>query len=302
MNRVIFSQPWGGLGDNLSFSNLPRLYNEVGSRFHLSVINNCRSDAIEEICWDSNKFVKKSKKIVPNIGYKTMIENDFKLSNKKYNIIQNINTLHGFYAGSGYPEVNLKNFQKLGIAKYELILDLNASSLFSETKNSYNIESLTEVIGEFQSKDALDIIYPNIYSSKIPISNNSNLEIQSLDHLIEILLLTNVFVCFNSGSHVLASAVKKLTGRPNNIVSFNSVDDGHFLIKNGSIEEKFGSYYFDNVNYLKIKTEKAPSNDEFKNTIQNFASETDYYKKLHALFFNPAETIFSFLKNKTFKK
>ena len=60
MSRVIFSQPWGGLGDNLAFSNLPKLYNEIGSSFYLSVINNCRNNAIKKICWENNSFVKNS--------------------------------------------------------------------------------------------------------------------------------------------------------------------------------------------------------------------------------------------------
>ena len=207
-----------------------------------------------------------------------MLENDFKLSNKKFNIIQNINALHGFRPGSGVPEINLKHFQKLNIPKYELILDLNASSLFSATKNSYNRNSLNEVMIKFQSKNSFDLIYPSIYTNKIPISNNPNLENKKYSHLIDVLVLTNVFVCFNSGSHVLASAVKELTGRPNNIISFNSVDDGHLTIKDGSIEEKYGSYYFDNVKYLKIKTENITSSDIFKNNIQNFSSGIEYYK------------------------
>ena len=52
---------------------------------------------------------------------------------------------------------------------------------------------------------------------------------------------------------MLASAVKELTGLPNKIISFNSVDDENLSIKNGKIEEKFGSYYFDNVEYIKLQ-------------------------------------------------
>ena len=32
-NKVIFGQPWGGLGDNLAYSNLPRLYNQDNKNF-----------------------------------------------------------------------------------------------------------------------------------------------------------------------------------------------------------------------------------------------------------------------------
>jgi len=301
MSKVVFSQPWGGLGDNLSFSNLPALYYERGINFYLSAINNCRNTAIKEICWDNNQCVKKSQRLVPNIGYKVMIKNDFHLSDKKFNIIQNINSLHGFKPGNGFPEINLKYFKSHSSIKFDLMLDLNASSLFSETKNSYNTESLSEALKDYQSRNALDVVYPNLYT-KMPLSKNSNFEIKSIHQLIDVLKQTNIFVCFNSGSHVLASAVKELTGLPNKIISFNSVDDENLSIKNGKIEEKFGSYYFDNVEYIKIKTENTESSDEFKNNIDNHASKTDYYKKLHALFLNPAETLSSFLFNKLFKK
>jgi len=302
MNKAVFSQPWGGLGDNLSFSNLPALYYELGIKFYLSAINNCRNTAIKEICWDNNQYVKKPQRLIPNIGYKVMLKNNFHLSDKKFNIIQNINCLHGFKPGNGLPEINLKYLKEPSSIKFDLMLDLNASSLFSETKRSYNIESLSEALKDYQSGNALDIIYPNLYTNKIPLSKNSNFEINSIHQLIDVLKQTNIFVCLNSGSHVLASAVKELTGLPNKIISFNSVDDENLSIKNGKIEEKFGSYYFDNVEYIKITTENIQSSDEFKNNIDNHASKTDYYKKLHALFFNPVETFSSFLINKLFKK
>ena len=127
----------------------------------------------------------------------------------------------------------------------------------------------------------------------MPLSKNSNFEIKSIYQLIDVLKQTNIFVCFNSGSHVLASAVKELTGLPNKIISFNSVDDG-LSIKNGKIEEKFGSYYFDNVEHIKIKTENTESSDEFKNNIDNHASKTDYHKNYMHFFLIPQKLFIFF--------
>ena len=39
MMKVYFGQPWGGLGDNLQFTTLPRLFSEKGVDFFVSQHN-----------------------------------------------------------------------------------------------------------------------------------------------------------------------------------------------------------------------------------------------------------------------
>ena len=46
MSNVYFAQPWGGLGDNLQFTTLPRLFHERGIDFYLSVQNTYRNPEI----------------------------------------------------------------------------------------------------------------------------------------------------------------------------------------------------------------------------------------------------------------
>ena len=67
--NVVFSQPWGGLGDNIQYSNLPRLYSSIGKDFYISRFNFVRSKELEELCWSSNEYVKSRKKI-----FKTQME------------------------------------------------------------------------------------------------------------------------------------------------------------------------------------------------------------------------------------
>ena len=40
--KVYFGQPWGGLGDNLQFTTLPRLFSEKGVDFFVSQHNTYR--------------------------------------------------------------------------------------------------------------------------------------------------------------------------------------------------------------------------------------------------------------------
>ena len=46
MDKAIFGQTWGGLGDNLQFSTLPGLYHKKGIDFYISSQNVQRNDEI----------------------------------------------------------------------------------------------------------------------------------------------------------------------------------------------------------------------------------------------------------------
>ena len=75
--------------------------------------------------------------------------------------------------------------------------------------------------------------------------NKNTIEINSIDSLVETLSNTDIFICLNSGSHVLASTLKKLIGSPKKIISYYpDFSSDKFLI---------GNYVFDNVEYKDIK-------------------------------------------------
>ena len=57
-NSVYLAQPWGGLGDNFGFSNLPRLYKEQNIDFSLSFLKYTRSKEIRNLVWKNNPYVK----------------------------------------------------------------------------------------------------------------------------------------------------------------------------------------------------------------------------------------------------
>ena len=59
--NYVLGQPWGGLGDNLQYSNLPSLYSNKGDNFSVSVFNHERNKNIYNFCWKNNvvKFPSK---------------------------------------------------------------------------------------------------------------------------------------------------------------------------------------------------------------------------------------------------
>lgn len=266
MKKVVFSQPWGGLGDNLAFTNLPRLYSALGTNFYISFMNYSRNQDIYDLCWKNNRNVKRVKKLIPNIGFKTFEESGYKVFNEKFNSVQNTNVTHGFEPGFGYPEIQLDNrFNNITDESFNHVVDVQAYSIFNDSEFIYNKKSLQEKINYYSSKNSYNLTYSDLYKQHNYIENS--LEVKNLDHLTSILLNTNTFICLNSGSHVLASTLKYLTGYPKKIISFNNIRDIDVEIKNDKILLKKGLFYFDNVNYEKINIDKKiKQNTEYEET------------------------------------
>lgn len=292
---VNFSQPWGGLGDNLQFSNLPKLYNSIGTKFFISIFNYTRNKEIEDLVWIKNDFVSRNKRIFPNVGYKVLIDSNFRLVNQEYNNIQNINVLHGFEPGLGFPEFNLSEYNLKNQSKeFDLILDVNAFSLFKGGVHLYDEEEFNNMINSYTSASSIELIFPNLYKKNIVNKTSNKLEIYRLKDLIEVLLNTKTFVCLNSGSHVLAAGLKEMTGSPKNIISFNNFYD-NIKIKSGKVLNKNGKFYFDNVFYHFIKKNsklKDLENNLNFTDLQDIEPKMDKYIKLNQLYFHYLKKFF----------
>ena len=293
-NSVIFSQPWGGLGDNLSCTNLPELFNATGIAFYISTLNYTRNKDIYDLCWGNNEFVKKFKRTIPNIGFKTFEESGYKVFDQKYNVVQNTNVTHGFNPGEGYPTINIPSYIKNDSNEhFEHVLDFEAYSIFNDPDFSYEEESLKEKIKYYSTRNSFSLAYPQLYESNK--KDKKIIEVPGLKRLILILLKTNTFVCLNSGSHVLASTIKNITGFPKNIISFNNIKDAEVEITNHSIQNKRGLYYFDNVKYEKInivkKNHKEPRYKDSQEISKNMSKSLKYHRKLF-YYQKKIETIF----------
>ena len=286
----VLSQPWGGLGDSLLYTNLPRLYSEQQIDVYLSKVNYSRNQDIEDLCWLSNKYLRKSKKLIPTIGYKVALLNNFKVENEDFNAIQNANHIHNFEAGDGFPEIFIDKNKYQTSSKHSLVLDLGGNSLFSKEAGGavYNFTSFNNVISEFSNSKTLELTYPNLYSNQLFNSIHTEKKINNIPQLIDLLTNTDVFVCLNSGSHVLAASLNNLTGYPKKIISFNSVSDPNKIIRNGNILNKNGRYYFDNVYYQKIDVE---NNLNVKTFNQHPLNRMKKYIYIHKLILQPQKTL-----------
>ena len=245
-NKVIFGQPWGGLGDNLAFSNLPRLYDDIGVKFKVSFLNYSRNNEIFNFVWKRNQHYKGRSFLVPDIGSRISLNPP--TVNKKYNVVQKINIKHGFDPGDGYPDINLDYFTFKNSPQNKIVADFSGFSIFNSNQYSYDKNELIDIEKDLVKKGVyfLDYIHLKKHTKGNTNTMNKNtIEINSIDSLVETLSNTEVFICLNSGSHVLASTLKKLIGSPKKIISYYpDFSSDKFLI---------GNYLFDNVEYKDIK-------------------------------------------------
>ena len=67
MKRII--QPFfGGMGDSLEHSHLPRRFSEQGDEVYLSSRAQLRNTQIKKLVWDMNPFIKGLSDDEPNAG------------------------------------------------------------------------------------------------------------------------------------------------------------------------------------------------------------------------------------------
>jgi len=266
-NKVILAQPWGGLGDNLQYSNLPKLFNDIGKKFYVSHANHVRNKNIYKFCWQSNPYSNGKIFKKPNIGWKVWIDNlnTFK-DRSDCNIIQIVNLMHGFNEGDGYPSLFINKEIINNKIKFKYLADFNAISGVPDD------ESWQEIYKEISNYSISSLTFPSVKKlSNYPKYFKFNDEINSIsiDDLIEVLSQTDTFICLNSGSHVLAAGLKNLIGRPNKIISFYPGAE--------DIDKPHGRYMFNNVEYFSVGGGFKPK--PIKDT------KLDIYEKIYLKYF-----------------
>lgn len=241
--KVFFAQPWGGLGDNLAFTTLPKLYSERGDEFYISSQNVYRNSEIYEFCWKNNPYVSGISDNVPNIGscapdIKNGIAN---------NVISAVEIRHGFIGEGRYPEIYytpnlLENFND------KTIVDLSAHTLLKNNVGEfYNADKLFSLVESSVPDDALMITFKNVNSLSLSgefAFENNPLEIESIFQYADIIHSAKNYFCLYSGGNSMAAAIKYKYGSEVNLNCF----------LHGTVQEHKdrGFFIFDNVNYIEI--------------------------------------------------
>jgi len=241
--NVFFGQPWGGLGDNLQFTTLPKLYAEKGYNFYISADNTYRNPEIYEFCWRDNPYVKGVATNHANIG---SCAPDLK-NGTTDNIVSAAEIRHGFAGDGRYPEIY---YQPNLLEEYrdKTIVDLSAHTLLkNDVGEFYDADKLFSLVESSVPDDALLVTFKNVNSLSLSGGfefENNPLEIESIFQYADIIHSAKDYFCLYSGGNSMAAAIKYKYGSEVNLNCF----------LHGTVQEHKdkGFFVFDNVNYIEV--------------------------------------------------
>ena len=219
-NCLIITQEFGGLGDHLLYSHIPRLAKQSGkySKVFISEYSQYRNLIYKEAIWRSNPYVDGF-----IFSYDKLYRSNFNLINSNQVLSIKLADLYGLpTAVDNPPEIyyNPNYDEELFQFKNKLILDLNSLS-WRPNSNDYFIlkKKLVELklLPDYQfiSKDGINLF-------NIPLIDTKN-----FDDFYNIVKFSKGILCFATGTAMLSIALKKDT-----FVFFTDELHNDFIYKN----------------------------------------------------------------------
>jgi len=245
MNKAIFYQPWGGLGDNLQFSTLPELYHNIGVSFYVNENNVCRNPEITKLVWETNPYFKGYTNEEPNCG-----------SNIKYtpifgNLILDWEKLHGFIPKNTAPKLYYKS-NIIELLRNKIVLSLQSISAEIDELELFN--KIKRYLIDYNYNDIILLKYKNDVNKiktfgkeEKNYSYSYNIyDVNNIFDLCDVIQSCDHFITLHSGASVLASALDKKT---------TVFIDKNFLIKfkfGDNIDKESGDFLFQKINYIGV--------------------------------------------------
>lgn len=200
--KMILFQPWGGLGDNLQFSTLPKICHEHNIDFYLHETNHYRNEEIYDLVWKKNPYVKGFSKETPNAG---SVAKDAKQS-AQYNIIGWNEIRHGFENRNNYAEIYY-DCKKLKKFNQKIVVNLDAVSSIRD--NLYDMNVIYDYINNMNNKNIILLMTKfNKYFETLKVKH----DIYKIDNIFEycdIIFSAKKHYSLFSGSSVLAATIKE---------------------------------------------------------------------------------------------
>ena len=251
--KIIISQPWGGLGDNLQYSTLPELFHNKGYEVFISINNKVRNPEIYDLVWRKNPYIKGVINDAPNAGE---CNNIFwpSESQNEYSM-HRVELSHNFPRSNFYPKIYYEP-KYMNDVSNTILIDLTGSS------QVYKLPKYIEYIDYFfpllDHKKTIKIlcfknlnvvpIFDDVYKyliKKDPQKNIDLLQVINLEHYCDLINSCDSIIIVNSGVNSLASAIKKDKPKPN-VLCYNPW-------ANFTAEAIKGCYNYKNVEYFQSK-------------------------------------------------
>jgi ADP-heptose:LPS heptosyltransferase len=234
--ELVLNVQFGGLGDNLFLSPVPRLYKEKypNGKFYISNNSKFRSSQIKEIIWEMNPYIdgfisdnglipkygngKAKMNILTQLAYSLEIDIDYNLEPEIY-----------------YKPTVITSFIN------KTFVDLNYTSFVGSF-------SKKKIINLLKDEKNIVLVNPPDWALNIGDSINSG----TLKNYIDLIHSSKKFICFTSGGATLAAAINKpsicLYGYGQNSIFHHSYLHDYIDVKKGYLILDFLSSF-----YLKLK-------------------------------------------------
>mgnify|MGYP001810084150 CR=1 FL=1 len=206
-NIIVFSQPHGGLGDNLLYSTLPEKFAAIGKKFYVSSQNVVRNQSTFDLVWGRNPYVHGVIDAPVNAGDRSYAQ--YASSPKILNIISRIEAAHGFDPSGLVPKLY---FQPKFIEELadKIIIDVNSTSIgFSNENISSYLFQMFEWYKLDREKSLQITLESGAYVKNIfRIDGIDPIQLSNLYHYCDVIYSCRAFVTVHSGAHCLAAALR----------------------------------------------------------------------------------------------
>jgi len=240
--KIVIYQEWGGLGDNLAHSTIPKLCKKYGYDCYLSKHNKFNNTETYELLF----------KDIPLIDEKNVswINNYTVQKNKEWNLLRSIQIGYGFdEAPYSYPFINYTPKIKEEL-KDKTLVDLSGAYYFNFFKQYFTNENILKVYNKIISLDkienALQVEKNNYNGTKSVNILNEKFKINSLFDYCDALYSCKNFITLDSGQSNLASGIKNQFKTKTNIYTIG--------MQKNLPPNNYNSYFYLNTNHIAIDT------------------------------------------------
>jgi hypothetical protein len=230
MREKIILEMSGGLGDCLLHSTLPERYvKERNSEVY--IMAGFTNNEIKKIVWESNPFVSGFIPLDrPVMGCGANDENTIKFSNN----IKGAEFMHGFEPKNEYPKLYNMNYKHNYDLQDKHIIDLTSNTI------KYSEENIKNYFNKLLNYKIIEINKCLIISNNLPnkfdynkyelFKNIPKFHINDIFEYANAIFSCKTFVCVQSGSSALASAIKGQFGFPKitSIIKINEFNNKNF--------------------------------------------------------------------------
>lgn len=207
---VVFSQPHGGLGDNLLYSTLPERFARIGKRFYIARSNAVRGAVTHDLVWGLNPYVAGVSDAPPNAGecrYGAFVSRP-----KSMNTISHIEAAHGFQPEGGIPQVHYKP-NRIDELADRIVVDMGANTLDLTPDQITEYLSMVFVWFQYPREKAVQVLLePGAAVPTRPairVNGFASLQLKSLYHYCDVLASCAGVVALSSGALTLAVALRQ---------------------------------------------------------------------------------------------